>query len=154
MEPGDSQTATDAYRLEPATEEGLAAAVAAGDDPAAVILAGLRGVLALAVGREGSGEGDEATLAAPIAAAGDDLAATFAGLAEALLGQVELFGAGLERVRLDGLLATDSGGFSAWGYALGRDAAGPLPRPLAVAAADVTTGDDGRLVLRCALRRL
>lgn len=140
------------YRLEPGGE-GATTVVATGEEPQAVLVAGLRGVLASAAGKAAVGEGSDATLAAPVEAQGADLAETFAGLADALLAQVDVFGAGLEDVRLDGLLETDAGGYSAWGYAVGRERGGPLPRAVELAGAvSVATDETGRIELRCPLR--
>ncbi|MBA3414788.1 MAG: hypothetical protein H0U10_06150, partial [Chloroflexia bacterium] len=119
--------------------------------------AGLRGVLALAAGKTAVGAGSDATLAAPLEAQGTDLAETFAGLADALLAQVDVFGAGLEDVRLDGLLETDTGGYSAWGYAVGRERGGSLPRVVELAgpvSVSVSVDKHGRIELRCPLRPL
>jgi len=140
--------------LDPEGGAGAATVVATGGEPQDVLLAGLRGVLALATGREAVGEGSDATLAAPIEAQGAELGETFAGLVEALLAQVDVFGRGLEDVRLDGLLETDEGGYSAWGYAVGREQDGPLPRAVELAGPVSVSVTDGRIELRCPLRPL
>lgn len=153
MERTDEQPTSSEFRLEPMTAEDTTSVVAHGDDPQGVIIAGLRGVLALALGREPSGEGSEATLAAPIEGRGADLAATFAGLAETLLTQIDAFGSGMQGVRLDGLLETDTGGYSAWGYATGREKGEPVSRPVMLSGAvAVSVAESGRIELRAPLR--
>ena len=139
------------YRLEP-NGDGTTVVVT-GDEPQDVLVAALRGVLAAAVGTAPAGEGSDATLAAPVEAQGGDLAETFAGLADGLLAQVDVFGAGLEDVRIDGLLETDDGGYSAWGYAVGRERGGPLPRAIELAGSVSVVADAaGWIELRCPLR--
>ncbi|CAA9546899.1 MAG: hypothetical protein AVDCRST_MAG59-1385 [uncultured Thermomicrobiales bacterium] len=155
MERADGGIEGGGYRLEPDDGSGATTVVVTGDDPQAVLVAGLRGVLALAVGKVPVGEGSNAELAAPVEAQGADLAETFGGLADALLAQVDVLGVGLEAVRIDGLLETDDGGYSAWGYAVGRERGGPLPRAVELAGpASVTVDERGRIELRCPFRPL
>ncbi|HYO29104.1 MAG TPA: hypothetical protein VER37_00870 [Thermomicrobiales bacterium] len=140
------------YRLEP-DGDAATTVVVTGDEPQDVLVAALRGILAAAVGKAPVGEGNDATLAAPVEARGADLAETFAGLADGLLAQVDVFGAGLEGVRIDGLLETDDGGYSAWGYVVGRERGGPLPRAIELAGpVSVVADETGRIELRCPLR--
>jgi hypothetical protein len=152
-EPAPEQEPAGTFRADPWGADGRATLTAAGPEPQGALLAGLRGVLALALaGHDASAAGDD-TAAAPIAGDGDDLAAVFARLADDLFAQLETFGGGLDHVRLDGLLETDDGGYSAWGYVVGR--AG-CPPPLAAAldgAPSVGQDEAGRVELRVALRR-
>ena len=140
--------------------DGSAALTATAADAAAVLRAGLRGVLAAARldGQPGAAEADEATAAVPIRGQGADLARVFAELAADLLAQLDANGPDFDHVRLDGLLRTDEGGFTAWGYAIGRIAQGPSADPPPVdlgldGEPSVAVGEGGRLVLRCTLRR-
>lgn len=145
------------FRAGPWGTDGVATLVAAGPEPQGAVLAGLRGVLALALAGHDAAtvEASDAddTAAAPIAGDGDDLAAVFTRLADDLLAQLEIFGGGLDHVRLDGLLETDAGGYSAWGYVLGR-AGRPSPPPASLDGTPVAGQDDaGRVELRLSLRR-
>jgi hypothetical protein len=125
---------------------------ATGSDADALLVNGLRGVLAAARGDTPVG-GGEATAAAPIRGQGADLGSVFADLAADLLAQLDANGLGLDDVRLDGVLATDDGGFTAWGYATGAAADNPPPVGLSLEGDPRVTGDEGGYELRCALRR-
>ena len=155
MEQAGGGSATGGFRVEAGGAAGVTTVVATGGDPQGTLVAGLRGVLAQATGGGGGGEGGDATLAAPIEAQGADLGETFAGLVESLLAQVDVLGGGLTDIRLDGLLETDDGGYSAWGYAVGREQEGPLPRAVELAGpVAVSVPPDGGVELRAALRPL
>lgn len=133
--------------------DGRADLTASGPEPQGAVLAGLRGVLALALaGHDISAAGDD-TAAAPIAGDGADLAAAFARLADELLAQLETFGGGLDHVRLDGLLETDDGGYSAWGYVVGRTGCPPPPAASLDGEPVVGQDDAGRVEVRLTLRR-
>lgn len=141
------------FRCDPWNDRGEARLTAFGDDPRAVVSAALAGVLALALdGTPEPPEGD-GTAAVPIAGQGADLASVVARLADDLLARLEAFGGGFRHVRLDGLLQTDAGGYSGWGYAIGR-ADGPAIPGITLAAEPATERDPaGRLAVRVALRR-
>ena len=160
-----TETATDdgrqtagegSYQLAPWNADGAAELSVTAADPEALLLAGLQGVIAAARGDRAptTAAEDEASAAAPIRGQGGGLDTVFAELAADLLAQLDAFGPGLDHVRLDGLLQTDDGGFTAWGYAVGATTANPPPVGLGLdGEPSVTAGEGGRLVLRCTLRR-
>jgi len=128
---------------------------ATGTDERAAVAAGLAAILAAAVATpnrpdEAGGAGEAAVA---IRGQGADLATVFFELANDLLAQLDVHGAGLRSVRLDGLLRT-ADGYTAWGYALG-DPAGTTAPAIGVSLAGpplVEQGSDG-VVLRIRLRR-
>ena len=128
---------------------------ATADDPAAILRTGLRCVLAAVRGRGAhAATAEHATAAVPIRGQGADLPRVFAELAADLLAQLDANGPGLDDVRLDGLLTTDEGGYTAWGYAVGAVTDNPPPVGVSLdGEPNLTTGEDGRLILRCTLRR-
>ena len=131
---------------------GVARVAATGPDAESAILAGLRAVLAGVRGNQAPASDGQASVAAPVRGQGPDLAALFAELVNDLLAQVDANGPGLDDVRLDGLLRTDDGGHTAWGYVLGASTAAPPPIGVTLAAApELTTGPDG-VTIRFALR--
>ena len=87
-------------------------------DPAALLETGLRGVLAAVHGDRPPISADSAT-AVPIQGTGQSLEQVFTDLVQHLLDQLEEFRPGLDALRLDGLLRTDTGGYTAWGYLSG-----------------------------------
>jgi hypothetical protein len=139
------------YLLESNTTTGTVSLTATGSTPVELVQEALRGVLhvlrSAAPGVDESGTG-----AVPFRGQGDDLGALFVELAQDMISQVEEFGTGLDEVRLDGLLRTDTGGFTAWGYLSGdpnRQTA--LPRPLTIG--EPVVGSEGNsLRLTCHLR--
>ncbi len=139
-------------RIAPWDDDRVARIVATGETPRDAILAGLRGVVALATGRAQPPPADEVTIAAPIQGTGSNLAALFAALADDLLDQLTALGGGFGRVRLDGLLRTDDGGWTAWGYLLGQSATGDII-PLARHGAADLEDDQGGARIRCAFER-
>ena len=142
------------YRLGPWGADGAAELSASGADAEGLLLAGLRGVLAAARGDEAPAAPEErASAAAPIRGQGADLGRVFAELAADLLAQLDANGPGLDRVRLDGVLTTDDGGYTAWGYVLGTATENPPPVGLALDGDTVVAADAGGLTLRCTLRR-
>lgn len=148
----EAHNPTGRFRIDPWNAAGEFRVVAVGDDPRDAVQAALAGVLALALD-DASPPDDDGTAAAPIAGQGADLATVVARLADDLLAQLDLFGRGLRHLRLDGLLRTDTGGWSGWGYLVGR-AGGPPAHDVAPAG-EPTVGRDaaGRLEIRVALRR-
>jgi len=140
------------FRTEPADGGGRVDLVAAGREPLDALVAGLRGLIALAL-RDDPAALDatrHGTASVPIRGRGGDLAETFARIAAEALGQLEDHGAGFAHVRIDGMLTADDGGYSAWGYLVGEPGWAPPP-PLEIAG-PVTAGTDaeGRILLRCA----
>ncbi len=143
------------YRLGPWNVDGAAELSATAANAEALLLAGLQGVIAAARGDRApvaAGE-DEAISAAPIRGQGGDLATVFAELAADLLAQLDANGPGLNHIRLDGLLTTDDGGYTAWGYAVGTAAKNPPPIGLVLDGDPVVAGTEGRYALSCTLRR-
>lgn len=119
-----------------------------GSDASEVLLAGLGAILQAArAGRSVDPAEEGESIVVPIRGQGTDLGTLFAELARDLLAQFDVHGAGLNDVRLDGLLTTDDG-FVGWGYLEGTETDDG-----AIAAIDLT-GDpsveevDGGLVLR------
>lgn len=138
------------YQLEPDPTSGVISLTATGSTPVELIQTALQGLLVVLRGEMPTGS-DEGTAAVPFRGQGSGLGPLFLDLAEDMIGQVEEFGAGLDEVRLDGLLRTDTGGFTAWGYLSGdpgrQDA---VPRPLTLAE-PVIVEDGDRLRLTCEL---
>lgn len=155
-ETGGQGTTEEGYRLGPWGADGAAALSATAAEPDGLLLAGLRGVLAAV--RDGdpatTASEEEASAAAPIRGQGTDLGRVFAELAADLLAQVDANGPGLDRVRLDGVLTTDDGGYTAWGYAVGLPATDPPPVGLTLDGDPVVTTGGAGLALRCTLRRV
>jgi hypothetical protein len=148
-------TTGDAYQLGPWNPDGAAELTASGADAEALLLAGLHGVLA-AARRDlppAAISESQASVAAPLRGQGADLAAVFGDLAADLLAQLDANGPGLDRVRLDGVLTTDDGGYTAWGYAIGLPASNPPPIGLTLDGDPTLTESAGGLTLRCTLRR-
>ena len=138
------------YQLEPDETTGVISLTATGSTPLELIQAALQGLLVVLRGEMSTGS-DEGTAAVPFRGQGSGLGPLFLDLAEDMIGQVEEFGAGLDEVRLDGLLRTDTGGFTAWGYLSGdpgrQDA---VPRPLTLTEPVIVENGD-RLRLTCEL---
>lgn len=94
-------------------------------EPQGLVLAALRGALAAAladrwpVGGSGEPQRDDSQSVA-ITGIGSDLESLAEALLDEMLAQAELHGLGLDHVRLDGMLETESRGYSAWGYLVGR----------------------------------
>jgi len=134
---------------------GVSEVSASGEDAEAVVVAGLRAVLAAArgSGRTPTEPEPSGSVAAPIRGQGADLGAVFAELVNDLLAQLDANGAGLGDVRLDGLLRTDDGGYTAWGYVSGASTAAPPPVNVSLDAMPVLAEDSGGLTIRFRLRR-
>lgn len=143
------------YRLGPWGTDGAATLEAAAAEPEGLLLAGLEGVLSAVRdgGPAATASEEEASAAAPFRGQGDDLGGVFAELAADLLAQIDANGPGLDRVRLDGVLATDDGGYTAWGYAVGVAAVDPPPVGLTLDGDPVVATEGVGLTLRCTLRR-
>lgn len=149
------------YEIGPWDVDGVARVTATGADEEAILNAGLAAVVAaarrLAVAPMAAPPPEEpedaASAAAPIRGQGKDLAAVFTELAADLLAQLDAHGTGLDHVRLDGVLETDEGGFTAWGYALGTPADDPPPVGLSLDGDPTLTATPDGPTLRFALRR-
>ena len=132
-------------------QHGIASLEATGATARSAMESGLRAVLTLAVAPVP--EAEDATRSAPIHGEGDDLAELFVDMVEDLLAQIEHFGSGLDDVVVDGVLRTERGGYSGWGYASGTlevGSRGEVPRLLPVP----TVIEEGtRVVIRARLHR-
>lgn len=155
-ETGERGGTQSGYQLGPWDADGAAELSAKATEPEGLLLAGLRGVLAAVRdgGPQATASEAEASAAAPIRGQGGELGGVFAELAADLLAQLDANGPGLDRVRLDGVLATDDGGYTAWGYAVGLPAADPPPVGLILDGDPVVTTEGAGLLLRCTLRRV
>lgn len=135
------------YLLEPNQAAGTISLAAIGSTPVELVQEALRGVLAVL--RSAAIDADEAgTAAVPFRGQGPGLGPLFVELAQDMMSQVEEFGTGLDEVQLDGLLRTDTGGFTAWGYLSGdADRHDAAPHALTIIAEPiiVDTGDGLRL---------
>lgn len=93
-----------------------------------VFATALTALIRLARGERAEGEmgaEQESSISVPIRGQGRDYGALFTELAGDLLAQLDANGTGVDVVRVDGLLETDTG-YTAWGYALGAPE-GPKP---------------------------
>ena len=150
----DTANSEGSFSLAPWDAEGATQLTATGSTAEAVIVAGLQGVIAAAHDDAVPTTGMEtATSAAPIRGQGTDLNGVFAELAADLLAQLDANGPGLTGIRLDGLLATDDGAYTAWGYAVGEATDHPAPVGLAIDSEPTIEETGEGLTLRCALRR-
>ena len=140
------------YQLEPWRDRGEATLHASAPSIDDLFATALTALLLIARGDSGSGEigaEPDAAVAIPIRGQGDDYAELFTELSGDLLAQLDSTGTGLVRVRMDGILETDTG-YSAWGYALG-DQHGDKPDnglTLAGMPAIKEHGDETTLTLR------
>lgn len=106
------------YQFERDARNRMITLIASGETPAELIEAALRGILVAArSGQPLPPSGDD--VAVPVRGEGADLGQLFANLVSNLISQIEEFGPGLDDLRLDGLLRTDGGGYTAWGYLRG-----------------------------------
>lgn len=116
------------YESDAWDSRGEAALRAAAGSVEDAFAAALTAMIRLARGERAEGEvgiEQESSIAVPIRGQGRDYEAVFTELAGDLLAQLDVNGTGLDVVRVDGLLETETG-YSAWGYALGA-AEGPEP---------------------------
>lgn len=94
-----------------------------GTDETETILAGLTDLLHAARGGDAGESTVTDAIVVPIRGQGATLGAVFAELARDLLAQLDVQGAGLTNLRLDGLLRGDDG-YVGWGYLEGTAAGG------------------------------
>ena len=110
-----------------------------GATPVALLTAGLSAVLRHARAELSPAGGS--VFAVPIRGQGSDLAALFADLTADLAAQLAEWGAGLDHVALDGLLRTETGGFTAWGYLTGDVTRAAVARGVTVTGVRVDEGE-------------
>ena len=87
---------------------------------------------------------DAQSISAMIRGQGDSYGEALYELLNDLLAQLDANGTGLATVRLDGVLTTDDGGYTAWGVVLG-EADGPRP-PVGLSVSrtpEITQASDG-----------
>ncbi len=116
----------------------------------------LEAILDIAAGREPSATAgaDTTSISAPIRGQGPSYGEALFELANDLLAQLDANGTGLTAVRLDGVLATDDGGFTAWGNAIGEEGGGRPALNLSLAGTpEVTQDDSGRTTITATLSR-
>lgn len=94
------------------------------------------------------------TIAAPIRGQGSDYGTMLDELIGDVLNQLDVNGSGLRRVRLDGILQRDDGGYTAWGYVLGvPDGGGPAVSITVAEPPTISQTQDGTMV-RLKIRRV
>ncbi|MBA2518437.1 MAG: hypothetical protein H0V24_02105 [Chloroflexia bacterium] len=139
------------YQLHRGNATGSVNLTASASTPVELVEAGLRAVLELA--REGRGPVTSAdSVAVPIRGLGADLPRLFIDLTDDLVSQLEEFGPGFDVLHLDGLLRTETGGYTAWGYLSGAAGDGAAVQLAMVAASVAITPDAGGLTLTCQVR--
>lgn len=134
------------YQLERGDVTGVISLTATGSTPVELVQSALEGVLAVARG-DGPTGGEAGAAAVPFRGEGSGLEPLVLDLVDDMISQMEEFGTGLDEVRLDGLLRTDTGGFTAWGYLSGdpdRQESAPIPHAIANLVI-VEAGDELRL---------
>jgi hypothetical protein len=142
------------YQVERLEPTGAIKLTATGSTPVELLQAALRGVLDTALGRTGlaTERQDRAEpasgLSIPVRGTGADLGLLFIDLSQDLLAQIEEYGRGFDDFRLDGMLRTETGGYTAWGYLSGSPSGnGAVATALSVAQPDIAEADGGwRLV--------
>jgi hypothetical protein len=152
MEPRENEAAGE-IRIEAGSGDRVLCIEAAAAEPPTALAAGLRAILALATGRDHEPPPADVATAAPIQGRGADLAALFAALADDLLDQLAAMGGGFGRIRLDGCLRTDDGGWTAWGYLLGRAEDGDIVPFARRGPVELDRDERGRVVFRCFIER-
>jgi len=117
-----------------------------GGDETETVLGGLMELLRAARGGAIEPAGPADTAAVPIRGQGATLGAVFAELARDLLAQLDVQGAGLTRVRLDGLLRGDDG-YVGWGYLEGDASGGDTATGIDLVGEPKITRDDAGITL-------
>ncbi len=115
-------------------------------DEAGVVLAGLAEILQAARGGGATSDPGTDTVAVPIRGQGATLGAVFAELARDLLAQYDAHGAGLDSIRLDGLLRGE-GGYVGWGYLEGTVAGDGAPARIDLTGEPTTDRTGGGIEL-------
>lgn len=116
----------------------------------------LDAVLDLARGERpvpGNAADEGSSLSAPIRGQGDSYGDVLFELANDLLAQLDSNGVNLSGVRLDGMLETDTGGYSAWGYILGEAGGGAPPVTISLAGTPAVSQDGGVTTIAAELSR-
>ena len=102
----------------------------------------------------GPGTADTQSISAPIRGQGTSYGEVLYELVNDLLAQLDANGASLSTARLDGVLATDDDGYSAWGVVLGEAGGGRPPVGLSVAGTPgITQAGDGQTTVDVRLVR-
>jgi hypothetical protein len=141
------------FTTSPWNSEGIATLHAAGSDMRSALEAGLRAVLALTAAPPNTPL--DTGRSAPIHGAGDDLGSLFADLIQDLLGQIEIFGDGLQDIAVDGVLRREDGGYIGWGYASGTlDAGTPVVAACLHGTPTASSSATQGIVLHATLHRL
>ncbi len=93
----------------------------------------------------GPGPADAQSISAMIRGQGDSYGEALYELVNDLLAQLDANGTGLTTARLDGVLTTDEGGYTAWGVVLGEASGGRPPVGLSVSGTpEITQSADGQ----------
>ncbi len=93
----------------------------------------------------GPGSADAQSISAMIRGQGDSYGEALFELLNDLLAQLDANGSSLTTARLDGVLATDDGGYTAWGCVLGEANGARPPVALSVSGTpEITQTDDGQ----------
>lgn len=124
---------------------------ASGSAPIELLQAALRGVLEAARGDRPASAPSNA-VAVPVRGLGDDLGLLFVDLCQDLISQLAEFGPGWDDLRLDGLLRTDTGGYTAWGYLSGGPLSDAQPLLALTVQSPVIVETEGELRLACEVR--
>lgn len=106
----------------------------------------LQAVLNVASGRSanaGSDQSGSQAISAPIRGQGASFGAALQEIANDLLAQLDANGTGLTTARLDGVLATDEDGYTAWGCVLGESGVSGVPVGLSIAETPEVSQTDG-----------
>lgn len=112
----------------------------------AALAGALQGVLNVATGRPveaGPDRSGSQSISAPIRGQGASFGAALQEIANDLLAQLDSNGTGLTTSRLDGVLATDDDGYTAWGYVLGESGGGSVPVGLTISETPEVSQEDG-----------
>ncbi len=141
-----------AYELGAWNADGFAELTVTGPTDDEVLGAALVGLLAAARGGPARLAEGTADAAVPIRGDGADLGELFAQIGADLLAQVDANGRGLDQIRLDGIIRTDEG-HTTWGVAFGAVVDDPAPVGILLDGDPSATEADGRITLRCRLRR-
>ncbi len=101
----------------------------------AALAGALQAILDVAGGRPvgtGPDRSGSQSISAPIRGQGASVGTALQEMANDLLAQLDANGTGLTVARLDGVLATDDDGYTAWGYVLGEAGGGTVPVGLSI----------------------
>jgi hypothetical protein len=130
--------------------DGRTTLTATGPEAAALLAAGLAGLLAAICDDGGKASDVEPTTALPIRGEGGDVAALFLDLAASLFEEIDHDAYDVRAVRFDGMVRTDEG-LAGWGYALA--VSGGSRRAVSTVEDVVVTDDGGPVTLQAVVRR-